>query len=79
MQGVGFRAHVVGSAESLGLKGWVKNLPDGRVEVAARGPKRQLTVLAMLLRRGPDGAEVKSVDLDWTRGPGETRGFEVRR
>ncbi len=79
VQGVGFRAFVVGSAESLGLTGWVRNLHDGRVEVAARGPKRQLTVLAMLLHSGPHGAEVKNVDLDWTQGPGETRGFELRR
>lgn len=79
VQGVGFRLFVQGTAQSLGLTGWVRNLPDGRVELAARGPKRQLTVLSMLLHRGPEGAQVTSVDLDWSQGPGETRGFELRR
>jgi acylphosphatase len=80
VQGVGFRAFVAASAESLGLHGWVKNLPDGRVELAARGPKAQLVVLSLALKRGPGGARVTAVELDWSRGPEDgLNGFEVRR
>jgi acylphosphatase len=78
VQGVGFRAFVAGTAESLGLSGWVRNLPDGRVELAARGPKKQLIVLSLALKKGPHGAHVGAVDLDWSRGPGDGQGFQIR-
>ncbi len=80
VQGVGFRAFVQRSGKSLGLSGWVRNLPDGRVEVAACGPAKQMAVLAMALKKGPPGARVSSADLDWSRGPQDgATGFEVRR
>jgi acylphosphatase len=79
VQGVGFRAFVARSATALGLAGWVRNLPDGRVELAARGPRRQLTVLALALKKGPPGASVDDVSLDWGAGPGQTARFEIRR
>lgn len=78
VQGVGFRAFVAGTAESLGLSGWVRNLPDGRVELAARGAKMQLIALSLALQKGPHGAHVGAVDLDWSRGPGDGRGFQIR-
>lgn len=79
VQGVGFRAFVAHNARSLGLTGWVRNLPDGRVALAARGPKKQLAVLALALRKGPPAAHVAGVELDWTSGPDNAAGFEVRR
>ncbi len=78
VQGVGFRAFVAGTAESLGLSGWVRNLPDGGVELAARGAKMQLIALSLALKKGPPGAHVGAVDLDWSRGPGDGRGFQIR-
>ena len=79
VQGVGYRAFVVETAVALGVSGWVRNLPGGGVEVAARGPKRELTVLALTLKKGPPGARVTSVDLDWTRGPEDgVSAFEIR-
>jgi len=44
------------------LGGWVTNLPDGRVEVVARGPEAQLDLLERAIRQGPAGANVETVD-----------------
>lgn len=61
VQGVGFRWFVRERARRLGLAGWVRNLPDGSVEVAADGDAGQLELLRGELLRGPAGAIVESV------------------
>jgi acylphosphatase len=58
VQGVGFRWFVREKARRLGLNGWVRNLPDGSVEVVAAGDDGQLELLKEELRRGPPGAVV---------------------
>jgi acylphosphatase len=62
VQGVGFRWFVRETARSLDVSGWVKNLPDGSVEVAADGPNGAITRLREELQRGPDGARVESLE-----------------
>lgn len=62
VQGVGFRYFVEHAATSLGLRGYVRNLDDGRVEVYALGSPEQLSELAGLLWKGPRFAEVRGVD-----------------
>ena len=62
VQGVGFRWFVRERARRLGLSGWVRNLPDGSVEVAAAGDSGQLELLRSELRRGPDGALVDRLE-----------------
>ncbi|MGH7638854.1 MAG: acylphosphatase [Gemmatimonadaceae bacterium] len=62
VQGVGFRWFVRERARRLGVSGWVRNLPDGSVEVAASGEPGQLELLRNELRRGPNGARVDGVD-----------------
>ena len=62
VQGVGFRWFVVSRAQALDLAGWVKNLPDGRVEVVARGHPAPLGALEASISRGPVGANVESVE-----------------
>ena len=62
VQGVGFRWFVRESARALGLRGWVKNRPDGNVELAASGPEESLRQLTEAVRRGPRGAVVASVE-----------------
>lgn len=62
VQGVGFRWFVQRNAERLGLRGHVSNLPDGRVEVVARGSATDLEQLSDALQRGPRMARVDSVD-----------------
>jgi acylphosphatase len=61
VQGVGFRWFVRERARRLGLDGWVRNLPDGSVEVLAEGEAEQLDLLRGELRRGPDGAAVEEL------------------
>lgn len=62
VQGVGFRWFVMREAARLDLAGYVRNLPDGTVEVVARGPAAALTSLESALAHGPPAARVGSVD-----------------
>jgi acylphosphatase len=62
VQGVGFRYFVQNKAIAAGLRGWARNLDDGRVEVYAVGPAEQLNDLAAALHTGPRMAEVRSVE-----------------
>ena len=61
VQGVFFRASTVRIAEKLGLRGFARNLPDGRVEVLALGEPASLANLAEWLREGPPLASVSTV------------------
>ena len=61
VQGVGFRWFVVEKARSLGLKGWVANRANGKVEVAAGGDANALEELEAVVRKGPPGAVVEGV------------------
>ena len=62
VQGVGFRWFVARHARSLGLTGYARNLPDGRVEVVVSGPEESLPALEQLLRAGPANAQVEQVE-----------------
>lgn len=61
----------------LGLRGWVRNRRDGRVEVLAEGERDALTALLEELRRGPRYARVEGVDIDWTEASGEFADFRI--
>lgn len=79
VQGVFFRASTRTEAERLGLQGYARNLPDGRVEVLAAGPQSAIDSLAAWLNIGPPMASVSAVehnDADLAKVPD---GFEVRR
>jgi acylphosphatase len=67
VQGVGFRYFVRRRATQLGVVGWVANESDGTVRAVAEGPTQAVDALLDLIRRGPPGARVDSVDV--TRGP----------
>ena len=62
VQGVGFRWFVEKNANEIGVRGWVRNEDDGRVQVYAVGTHDQLNVLAARLHRGPLHAEVRGVE-----------------
>lgn len=62
VQGVGFRWFVKTNAKAFGLRGWVQNEDDGRVQVYAVGSAAALNELAGLLHKGPPGAEVRGVE-----------------
>ena len=62
VQGVGYRYFAHTAAAQLGVTGYVKNLPDGRVEVYAIGTEPQLNALLTELRRGPRHSAVRGID-----------------
>lgn len=61
VQGVWFRVSTQDAAQDLGLTGWVRNVPDGRVEVLACGPRDKVAQLQEWLKEGPELAEVSEV------------------
>ena len=69
VQGVGFRYFVVREAEALGLAGWVRNLPDGRVEVVVSGEDVPVGVLEGRLWQGPPHARVAGVETSPVEAP----------
>jgi acylphosphatase len=78
VQGVFYRSATADEARRLQLDGWVKNLPDGRVEVVAAGDAAAIAALARWLWQGPPSARVDSVQLEeWTTDV--PRGFAVVR
>jgi acylphosphatase len=79
VQGVSFRAYTVDEARTLGVSGWVRNLPDGRVEVEAEGDRAALEALARWCRVGPPAARVEDVEASWSAYRGDLGTFSTRR
>lgn len=77
VQGVGFRFFVQHKATALGLKGWARNLEDGRVEVYATGSDERLDDLAHALHLGPRMADVRAVEQQ-EAAIEATSGFAIR-
>ena len=77
VQGVGFRFFTEEAALLEGIDGWVRNLPDGRVEVAAEGDGEAMDRFERALRHGPPGARVDDVDVT-ENVPSGARGFRSR-
>jgi acylphosphatase len=80
VQGVGFRWYVARHARSLGLGGYARNLPDGRVEVVAMGGGVEaIARLEELLRRGPAHAQVEGLERqDDATETVSSRSFDIR-
>ncbi len=77
VQGVGYRYFAQHCALELGLRGWARNLDDGRVEVYAFGTQHQLDEFRGALHTGPRMAEVRSVE-ELEAAPEGHVGFSVR-
>ncbi len=77
VQGVGFRYFVIEKALPRGLTGWVRNTYDGKVEVTAEGPRKELEMLLSDLRLGPRAAFVSDVAFEWGSATGEFYNFNV--
>ncbi len=78
VQGVGFRFGAAKVARDLGLRGWVRNLPDGRVEIMAEGERAKLQALRDWTAQGPPLAKVTEVREEWLEFKGKFSRFEVR-
>lgn len=78
VQGVSFRYYTRQEARRLNLTGWVRNEPDGSVTVVAEGTQDQLERLQSFLSRGPYGARVDNLQINWSRAINEFDSFEIR-
>ncbi|HSL91981.1 MAG TPA: acylphosphatase [Candidatus Limnocylindrales bacterium] len=79
VQGVFFRASTRDEAVRHGVRGFVRNLPDGRVEAVLQGDRGAVEKVVAFMREGPPGAFVEETEVEW-RSPSETwEVFHVRR
>jgi acylphosphatase len=78
VQGVFFRDSTRQKAEELGLAGWVRNIPDGRVEALFEGPSERVREMVRWCKEGPSHADVEDVDTEYEAAEGGHTGFEVR-
>ena len=77
VQGVFFRAYTQKEAQALGLSGWVRNLPDERVEAVFEGEKTAVNEMIVWCWEGSPSAKVSKVEVEWEELEG-LRGFEIR-
>lgn len=77
MQGVGYRYFAARAARELGIRGWVRNLADGRVEALASGPSEAVEAFLQRVREGPSHGRVANVEVLETEEPVGGR-FEIR-
>jgi acylphosphatase len=78
VQMVFFRASTQHVAREAGLAGWVRNLPDGRVEAVFEGPSDAVRGLVDWCHQGPPTAHVEHVEVAWEPPQNEPEGFRVR-
>ena len=78
VQGVGFRWFAHDVATRAGVSGWVRNLPDGRVEVWVEGEAESVERVEAALHLGPRGARVETVAADSEDPTGASGGFSIR-
>ena len=79
VQGVGFRWFTKDTALREGVAGWVRNLPDGRVEALIEGDEEAVTRVERALRNGPPGARVHTVNVITEEASGGYRSFSIER
>lgn len=79
VQGIGFRFGVIDQARQLGLTGWVRNTPEGDVELTAEGPEDRVQRLVTWCHGGPPSALVTDVQPTWGESRNEFSGFQIRR
>ena len=78
VQGVGFRFFAQAVAGREGLHGFVRNLPDGRVEIEAEGDAEAMERFDHKVRHGPPGARVADVEIDDAMPTGRDTGFNIK-
>jgi len=79
VQGVFYRHNARKKAKELGIKGWVRNLYDGRVEVTAEGEEEDLKKFIEWCKKGPELAFVENIEVEWNDYKGKYEDFSVVR
>ena len=77
VQGVFFRSEIAYEAKKHRVNGWVRNLPDGRVEAVFEGEQENVQMLVKFCEHGPTGAGVTGVNVMWEPHPKEFADFEI--
>lgn len=77
VQGVFFRSSTAYESKLRGVTGWVRNLPDGRVEAVFEGEKEAVEEILAFCHRGPEGARVLSLISRWEPYTGTFKDFDV--
>ncbi len=78
VQGVFFRARIMERAVRLDVAGWVRNLPDEKVEAVFEGEEQSVEALLEFCRQGSRGAVITRFNLNWEPFVGEFKDFKVR-
>lgn len=78
VQGVGFRAFIRSQAAVLDIKGWAKNLLDGRVEVVIQGEKNKITKMIKKLKKGPSFARVENLEIKAEQELDDFNDFKIK-
>ncbi len=78
VQGVNFRWYTRNKAQTLGVKGWVRNLWDGRVEAVFEGEDSAVRQIVQWCHTGPPSAYVEDVHVEYEAPTGEFTGFHIR-
>jgi len=79
VQGVFFRVETRYEAMKRNVAGWVRNTSGGRVEAIFEGEREDVEKLIEFCRKGPSGARVTKVDVQWEEYSGEFKDFKIRR
>ena len=78
VQGVWFRGNTQRVAAAAGVRGWVRNLPDRRVEAVLQGERAAVESVVEFMRTGPPGAAVIDVAVSWRPAGEVLHGFDIR-
>ena len=78
VQGVCFRMEAIAVADRHQVSGWVRNIPDGRVEVYLCGAPAEVEAVLAWCRQGPPAARVDAVEIDWQQPAEAISGFSMR-
>ena len=78
VQGVGYRWSCHREVGPRGLRGWVRNLPDGRVEAVLQGSKEEVEAMIGWCYRGPAGAQVSGIDVAYEEATDDLPPFGIR-
>jgi acylphosphatase len=78
VQGVWYRGYTQRAASAAGVHGWVRNLPDRRVEAVLQGERTAVERVIDLMRTGPPGASVTDCAVSWRPAGERVHGFDIR-